>query len=282
MATSLKDQFDHIEFIVKAIAEGKRPGMIICGPPGWGKTFTVRNVLKQIDIDPPFVTINNEHAFVQTLYTYRHAPVIVADDTDQLALRPTCLNIAKGAFGPDHTVIWESRAAQKLGLERFKIKGGLIWISNRDYTDSKSRREDLQAHWGALESRGILPIWLDTTDQEDAFRYVVRLACTSPEMWHLKQPLNKAESEEVMRWFCAYRNRLLEISPRAIKHVIDAFHLARNDIKQREHILAELVTPNTDAAYDFDSGKWSPMNMRNLAKIVPPTIVRKDIWRDVP
>jgi hypothetical protein len=194
--------------------------MNLCGPPGWAKTFTVRNVLRQIGIEPIVTTVNNEHAFVWTLMLNADAPVIVADDTDQLASRPSCLNIAKGAFGPDHEVVWESREAQKLGFERFKIKSRLIWISNRDYANPTSRREDLQTHWDALASRGIRPVWLDTTNQEDAFRYVIHLACTSPSMWHLKQPLDKSNSEKVVRFFCDNRDRLLEISPRAMTHVL--------------------------------------------------------------
>jgi hypothetical protein len=254
---TLKEQFERVEFLVRAVAEDKLPGMILCGPPGWAKTFTVRRALRTAGIEPVITTVNNEHAFVHTLMMNSRAPVIVADDTDQLASRPTCLNIAKGAFGPDHTVVWESRMAQKLGLQRFKISSRLIWISNRDYTNAASCREDLQAHWGALASRGIRPVWLDTTDQEDAFRYVVRLACTSSAMWHLKQPLGKAKSEAAMRWFCESRNHFLEMSPRCMMHVISAFHVARDDIKQRDSLLAELV------------GLEPP---RKLAEIVVPTL----------
>ena len=262
----LKDQFARIEFLVRAVGEDKLPGLILCGPPGWAKTFTVRNVVQKMGIAPVVVTVNNEHAFVHTLRQNAHAPVIVADDTDQLASRPSCLNIAKGAFGPDHEVVWESRLAQKLGLQRFKIKSRLIWISNRDYANPESRREDLEAHWGALASRGIRPIWLDTTNQEDAFRYVVRLACTSPAMWHLKQPLNKSNSEKVIRWFCDKRDHLLEISPRTMTHIISAFHVARDDIKQRDALLNELLALEPQ---------------RELQEIVVPTIVGHT-WKDVP
>jgi hypothetical protein len=265
----IKEQLERIEFLVRAIAEDKKPGMILCGPPGWGKTFTVRNVLKQMGIEPVITSINNEHAFVQTLYEHRYAPVIVVDDSDQLASRPSCLNIAKGAFGHDHQLVWNSREAQKFGLPtRFKIRSRLIWISNLDYDTPTSRREDLQAHWGALASRGIRPVWLDTkTNPEDAFRFIVNLTCTSPSMWHLRQPLNKSQSEEVIRFFCDQRNHFLEISPRTMTHIISAFHVARNDVKQREFLLGELV---------------SATSQRNLPEIVPPTIVRKDGWRDVP
>jgi hypothetical protein len=266
--TPLKDQFANIEFLVKALAEDTLPGMILCGSPGWAKTFTVRNVLRQMGIEPVLISINNEHALVETLYMHRHAPVIVVDDSDQLATRPTCLNIIKGAFGPDHEVIWNSREAQKLGLERFKIRSRLIWISNRDYTDSESRREDLQVHWGALASRGIRVVWIDTKDKEDAFKYVVNLACTSPAMWHLKRPLNKADSEEVIRFFCDYRDRLLEISPRVMTHIIAAFHVARDDVKQRNSLLAELVSPTSMRRY--------------IPEITVPTIVGRGKWRDVP
>ena len=59
-------------------------------------------------------------------------------------------------------------------------------------------------------------------------------------MWHLKQPLGKINSEKILRFFCEHRNDLLEISPRAMTQVISAFHVARDDIKQRDS-LAELV-----------------------------------------
>jgi hypothetical protein len=120
----IKEQFERIEFLVKAVAEDKLPGMILCGPPGWAKTFTVRRVLRHAAIEPVSISINNEHALVETLSVHRRDPVFVADDTDQLASRPTCLNLIKRAFGPDHEVIWNSRKAQELGYERFKVKDG--------------------------------------------------------------------------------------------------------------------------------------------------------------
>jgi hypothetical protein len=94
-----------------------------------------------------------------------------------------------------------------------------------------------------LASRGIRPIWLDTSDQEDAFKYVIHLACTSPAMWHLRQPLNKINAESVMRFFCDNCNRLLEVSPRMMTQVISAFHVARDDIKVRDSLLSELLSP---------------------------------------
>ena len=269
----LKDQFKRIERRIRAIAKGTTSagGTIICGPPGWGKTYTVRRILQQEGSGWVPLSINNEHALVMRLWANRDKSVFVADDTDQLATRLTCLNIIKGAFGPDREVIWDSRKAQDTGRppSQFKLtgQGRLIWISNENYADLKNRRKDLEAHWRALASRGIRPIWLGTTDQEDAFRYIVRLACTTPSMWHLQQPLGKVKAEAVIRFFCDNRDHLLELSPRTLTDfIIDAFHTYRDDIEARESELKELLSDEPQ---------------RKIPPITVPTIVGHT-WQDVP
>ena len=266
--SSLREQFERVEILVRAIAEDKHPGLILCGGPGLGKTHTVRSVLKQAGIEPVVTTANNEHALVFTLRQNQCAPVFLLDDTDSLAGRPACLNVVKGAFGPDHEVVWDSREAQKSfghGL-RFKIKGRLIWISNRNYTNAETRRNELQDHWGALASRGIRPLFIDTSDQIDLFKYIVYLACTSPRLWQGNQPLNKATSEKVVRFFIDRRNYLLELSPRTLSHIIGIFR-ATDQIAERNVLLKELLAPKS---------------VRELPAIPYPTIIGKGQWRDVP
>jgi Cdc6-like AAA superfamily ATPase len=86
MAT-LVEQFKRLEILVTATAKGTFPGVILCGPPGWGKTYTIKTILKKLDVEPARITVNNDHAFVQALDLYKDAPVILLDDTDQLATR---------------------------------------------------------------------------------------------------------------------------------------------------------------------------------------------------
>ena len=214
-----------------------------------------------MDIEPATITVNNEHAFVQALMLHQNAPVILLDDTDQLATRKTCINIAKGAFGPSHEVVWNAANVHI----RFPIKGRLIWISNLDYTNS--RHGDLETHWQALISRGIRPIWIDTSDELDAFRYIIETATTMVAARGRSDALNKKDAEGVLRILIDNRNYWKELSPRTVARVIEVCSKTRNDADTRHRLLTEEIT-----------GK----PIRSLPSLPYPTIVGRGVWTIAP
>ena len=46
-AGPLQEQFRHIDIKIRATGDGPLPGFILCGPPGWGKSYLVKKTLRQ-------------------------------------------------------------------------------------------------------------------------------------------------------------------------------------------------------------------------------------------
>jgi hypothetical protein len=194
------------------------------------------------------------------------------------------MNVAKGAFGPDHEVLWDSREAQKIygrGLQ-FKIKGRLIWISNLNFANPETRNADMEAHWGAMASRGIRPIWIDTSDDVDAFKYIIRLATVTPdgpgphpirEIWQMGQKLPKRYCEAILKYFIDNQNVLLELSPRTLRRMIETIGATRTPIEGMTAAEQQITLMS-----EFVSDK----KLRELDPIPYPTIAGGGCWNNVP
>jgi hypothetical protein len=263
---SIETQFALVGDAIEAVVAGHQKLQLICGGAGIGKTFAVEAKLKSLGVPIVPVSVNNEHSFVELLWRYGDAPAIFLDDSDQLANRPACANIAKTAFGQGH-VTWESRKAQAEGdpPRHFKVRCGLIWCSNLDYTNEAVLHEKMHAHWRALLSRGLSPIWIDTSNPTEVFRYVVRLA-TNGRMLH-KLCMSKVASEKAVALFIECRDYWNEITPRQMMHIASACRLfEKDDMKLAMHLKKFL----------------SAKRERELDGIPYPTIVGAGVWRDVP
>jgi hypothetical protein len=265
-AEPLQEQFRLIDFKIRATGDGSLPGFILCGPPGWGKSYLVKKTLRAMGIEPMPISIQNEHALIHSLSKHRSERVLLLDDSDQLPSRPSCMNILKGAFGPDREVVWDSREAQKEfghGL-RFKVKSGLIWVSNINYTDPTTRKAG-DAHWNAMLSRGIRPNWLDTTNEQDALSYIVHLATNGQMIFSESNPqrFDKPTSETIVRLFIERRDFWKELSPRCMGNIIKIFSSGRAGSELRYALLKELLAPRP---------------VRQLREIPCPKIVGKGVW----
>ena len=165
----VRERFDILEDMTRAVKKGDVRAMIVSGAPGVGKSFGVERVLSKHGL---MADIANDEklkkyevvkgamsaiGLYSKLYEYSDAKsILVFDDCDSVLLDDLSLNILKAALDTSkkRMIHWntDSRLLRSEGVPNsFEFKGGAIFITNINFAHVKSKK--LQDHLAALESR---------------------------------------------------------------------------------------------------------------------------------
>ena len=163
----LKERFDILTDMTKAVKQGDIRAMIVSGPPGVGKSFGVEEVLAKDGLfdtlgerKPKFEIVKGAMSSIglyAKLFEYSKAGnVVVFDDCDSILMEDLSLNILKGALDSSNRrfISWntDSRVLRSEGIpDRFEFCAGAIFITNINFSHIKSKR--LRDHLDSLESR---------------------------------------------------------------------------------------------------------------------------------
>ena len=170
-------RFEMLDDMTKAVLNGDIRAVIVSGPPGVGKSYTVEGQIERANM---FANISNtkpKHEVVKgsasaiglykKLYEYSDEnSVLVFDDCDSILFDDVSLNLLKGALdsGKSRKISWlsESRVLKQEDIPTsFQFKGSVIFITNLKFDQVKSQR--LKDHLEALQSRcHYLDLTLDT------------------------------------------------------------------------------------------------------------------------
>ena len=170
-------RFEMLDDMTKAVLNGDIRAVIVSGPPGVGKSYTVEGQIEKANM---FANISNtkpKHEVVKgsaspiglykKLYEYSDEnSVLVFDDCDSILFDDVSLNLLKGALdsGKSRKISWlsESRVLKQEDIPTsFQFKGSVIFITNLKFDAVKSQR--LKDHLEALQSRcHYLDLTLDT------------------------------------------------------------------------------------------------------------------------
>ena len=177
--TRLRERFEILDEMTRAVKKGDVRAMIVTGPPGVGKSHGVETVLAKHDV---FATVaQNEKlkkyevvkgamsaiGLYKKLYEFQDKKsILVFDDCDSVLLDDLSLNILKAALdsGKKRMIHWntDSRLLRSEGVPNsFEFKGGAIFITNIKFENVRSKK--LKDHLEALESRcHYLDLTIDT------------------------------------------------------------------------------------------------------------------------
>jgi hypothetical protein len=165
----LRERFEILEDMTRAVKKGAVRAMIVSGAPGVGKSFGVERVLGKHTLMADIADDSKLKKFeivkgamsaiglYSKLYEYSDAKsILVFDDCDSVLLDDLSLNILKAALDTSkkRTISWntDSRLLRSEGVPNsFEFKGGAIFITNINFQNIKSKK--LQDHLAALESR---------------------------------------------------------------------------------------------------------------------------------
>jgi hypothetical protein len=230
----LRDRFEILDDMTRAVKAGKVKAMIVTGPPGVGKSFGVEKVLSKHDV---FANVAQDEklkkyevvkgamsaiGLYSKLYHYSDRKnVLVFDDCDSILLDDLSLNILKAALDTSakRTIHWntDSSLLRREGVpDSFEFKGGAIFITNIKFDHVKSKK--LRDHLEALESRcHYLDLTIDT-EREKVLR--IRQVVTECGMLDSYE-LTDVQKIDVVDFVTNNTARLRELSLRTVLKIAD-------------------------------------------------------------
>jgi hypothetical protein len=219
------ERFEILDTLTEACTCGNARALIVSGPAGLGKSFTVEKRLAEWDPNEVNHTIVKGYVratgLVKLLYAYREeGQVIIFDDADAIFFDDVSLGLLKAVCDTTERrrVSWMSEG--KLQDEdtgefiprTFEFNGTIIFITNYDFDAMIFRGHKLAPHLEAMVSRSHY-IDLAMKTRRD---YLVRIRQVIKQ--GLLSDLTPQARGEVMAFIEAHAERLRELSLRmAIK-----------------------------------------------------------------
>ena len=162
----LSERFGILKLLAKAAAEGQAKALIISGPAGLSKSYTVEKVLEEWD--PSETRYRIVKGFVKATGLYKtlfqnkeEGQVLVFDDADSIFFDDTSLNFLKAALDSterrrisylsEYKIVDEETAT--VIPSTFEYNGTCIFITNYDFDALIAKNHKLSPHMQALVSR---------------------------------------------------------------------------------------------------------------------------------
>ena len=232
--TRLRERFEILDDMTRAVKKGDVRAMIVTGPPGVGKSFGVEKVLSKHDV---FADVANDQklkkyeivkgamsaiGLYSKLYHFSEKKnILVFDDCDSVLMDDLSLNILKAALDTSkkRTIHWntDSRLLRSEGVPNsFEFKGGAIFITNIKFDHVKSKK--LRDHLEALESRcHYLDLTIDTQREK-----LLRIEQVIKECGMLDSyEFSDVDKELVLDFVKENTSRLRELSLRTVLKIAD-------------------------------------------------------------
>lgn len=162
----LSERFEILDILAEACTCGNSRSLIVSGPAGLGKSFTVEKRLSEWDPNEVNHTIIKGYVrstgLIKLLYSYREeGQVIVFDDADAIFFDDVSLNLLKAVCDTTERrrVSWLSEGklvddeTGELVPRTFDFNGTIIFITNYDFDTMISKGHKLAPHLEAMVSR---------------------------------------------------------------------------------------------------------------------------------
>ena len=228
----LRDRFQILTDMTKAVKQGLVRAMIVSGPPGVGKSFGVEEVLQKDDLfntlaekKPRYEVVKGAMSAIglyAKLFEYsKKGNVLVFDDCDSILMEDLSLNILKGALDSSKRrfISWntDSRILRSEGIpDRFEFCGAAIFITNIKFEHVRSKK--LRDHLDALESRcHYIDLQMDTNREK-----ILRIRqIVGDGMLNDRDGLSEIAKDEVVQFITDNQSKLRELSLRMVLKIAD-------------------------------------------------------------
>ena len=225
----LRERFNMLTDMTKAVKKGDVRAMIVSGPPGVGKSHGVEEVLdryammEQMGARKTHEVIKGAMSalglYAKLFKMADEGNVVVFDDCDSIFSDELSLNILKAALDSkkNRKIHWntDSHKLRQEGIpDCFTFKASAIFITNLKFDKVKGK---LREHLEALESRcHYMDLTIDT-DREKMLRIrqVITDGMLSP------YGFDAVMEEEIIDFCDINKNRLRELSLRTVLKVAD-------------------------------------------------------------
>ena len=234
----LRDRFGILGELTEAALNGDARAVIVSGPAGLGKSFTVEEKLRNWDPEQLDHTIVKGYVkptgLLRLLYRYREeGQVIVFDDADTVFFDDTCLNLLKAVC--DTTDIRQVSYLAEVNMidedtgdqipRHFGFNGTIIFITNLDMDAMIERGHKLAPHLSALVSRSH---YIDLTIRAKR-DYLVRIKQVVKDGMLKMHGLNQEEEDQVMSFINENQDKLRELSLRIAVKISNLVKMRKGD-----------------------------------------------------
>lgn len=237
IATRLNERFDVIEMLSQASCDGRIRSLVISGPAGLGKSYTIEKNVRENDarfevprsvIVKGFIRPTGLYAL---LYRFRHpGNVLVMDDSDSIFNDQDALNLLKAACDTTErrTLSWktaESRMVDEHGEpipDEFEFEGTVIFITNIDFDAEIARGGRGAEHFEALISRSHYV----ECDMHTTREYIVRIKQVVKQgMLRDQKGMSKQEEKAIVDFIEANQDKLRELTLRMALKLADVYQM---------------------------------------------------------
>ncbi len=225
----IRERFDMLKDMTKAVKKGNVRAMIVSGPPGVGKSHGVEEVLdryammESLGAGKAHEVIKGAMSpiglYCKLFNMADKGKVVVFDDCDSIFQDDLSLNILKAALDSkkNRWIHWntDSFKLRNEGVpDKFKFEASAIFITNLKFDKVKGK---LREHLSALESRCH---YMDLTIDTDKDK-VLRIKQVVQDGMLDERKLDQEVKSDIMDFVDINKNRLRELSLRTVLKVAD-------------------------------------------------------------
>ena len=225
----IRERFDMLKDMTKAVKKGDVRAMIVSGPPGVGKSHGVEEVLDRYNTmqmlggGQQFEVIKGAMSpiglYCKLFKMADKGKVVVFDDCDSIFQDELSLNILKAALDSKkkRTIHWntDSFKLRNEGVpDQFNFEASAIFITNLKFDKVKGK---LREHLSALESRCH---YMDLTIDTDKDK-ILRIKQVVADGMLNNYKLSDEVKEDIMDFVDVNKNRLRELSLRTVLKISD-------------------------------------------------------------
>jgi len=225
----IRERFNMLKDMTKAVKKGDVRAMIVSGPPGVGKSHGVEEVLdryammEKLGAGKSFEVIKGAMSpiglYCKLFNMADKGKVVVFDDCDSIFQDDLSLNILKAALDSkkNRWIHWntDSFKLRNEGVpDKFKFEASAIFITNLKFDKVKGK---LREHLSALESRCH---YMDLTIDSERDK-MLRIAQVIKDGMLDTYKLDDEVKEDIIDFVDINKNRLRELSLRTVLKVAD-------------------------------------------------------------
>ena len=225
----IRERFDMLKDMTKAVKKGDVRAMIVSGPPGVGKSHGVEEVLdryammESMGAGKSFEVIKGAMSpiglYCKLFNMADKGKVVVFDDCDSIFQDDLSLNILKAALDSkkNRWIHWntDSFKLRNEGVpDKFKFEASAIFITNLKFDKVKGK---LREHLSALESRCH---YMDLTIDTDKDK-MLRIKQVTQDGMLDDRDLTDEVKEDIMDFIDINKGRLRELSLRTVLKTAD-------------------------------------------------------------
>ena len=218
----IQRQYTTLGRMAKRIIDGQLPALIVSGPPGLGKTYTIEQELDKSGTDVDIIrgTVSAVGLY-QALYRMSDGGVVVLDDCDTVFRDEETLNILKIVLDSSEKrmVSWRKMAdwLEKENIpNEFEFTGSVVFCTNIDFETEINRDRKLAVHYKALIDRSLY-LCLTLRSLDDYLERIKQVVIDDGQFE--KRGLSEEQATETMAFIRTYAKRFYTLSIRVALQV---------------------------------------------------------------